>query len=233
MINKNFLHYFITGTNTNIGKTIISCALLSEFKKRGISCIGMKPVASGAYFNNKNKIWINEDINLLNKYSNNLYSFTKLINPYLFKYPISPYTSSNLENRIINISHIINCYNYLSNLTDVIILEGIGGFSVPFNDHENSADLAEKLGLPVILVIDLKIGCINHALLSVEAINSRGLKLIGWVANNIQMVDTLFSNENYIELTKYLNVTSFGKIPYLYNLNINLIAHYLDFSSLF
>ncbi|AGS06791.1 dethiobiotin synthase [Candidatus Profftella armatura] len=233
MINKNFLHYFITGTNTNIGKTIISCALLSEFKKRGISCIGMKPIASGAYLNNKNKIWFNEDVNLLNKYSNSLYEFTKLINPYLFKYPISPYTSSNLENRIINTSHIINCYNYLSNLTDVIILEGIGGFSVPFHDNENSADLAEKLGLPIILVIDLKIGCINNALLSLEAINSRGLKLIGWVANHTQIVDTLFANENYIELTKYLNVTPLGRIPYLYNLNINLISHYLDFSSLF
>ena len=107
------------------------------------------------------------------------------VNPYCFEPPIAPHIAAEIQNKIIKNNILCESYRRLSALADIVIVEGAGGFCVPFNDQESSADLARELALPVVLVVGMRLGCLNHALLTAEAIRSRGLTLAGWVANHI------------------------------------------------
>ena len=174
--------FFITGTDTGVGKTRVACALLHAFAARGLRVIGMKPVAAGAQ--RVDGVWVNEDVEQLLAASN-VSAPRELINPYCFAPPIAPHLAAALENKVIENKYLVECFQRLSVLADKVVVEGAGGFCIPLNDHATSADLARQLALPVVLVVGMRLGCLNHALLTAEAIRARGLTLAGWVANHI------------------------------------------------
>ena len=174
--------FFVTGTDTGVGKTLICCALLHGFAASGKSVIGMKPVAAGAIRGAQGLI--NDDVELL-RAASNVKAPLALVNPYCFEPPIAPHLAAEQAGAIIELQLILDAYRDLAFAADIVIVEGIGGFCVPFNGSEDSADLAQRLGLPVILVVGLRLGCLNHALLTAHAIRSHGLTFAGWIANRI------------------------------------------------
>ena len=175
-------HYFITGTDTGVGKTFVTCALLYTLKAQGIAAIGMKPIAAGGEMTPDGLN--NEDVEALH-----LASVVKLqredLNCYLLSEPIAPHIAAANEDIDIDLDVIRQRFDQLADLADVVLVEGVGGFIVPLGDSINTADLAQDLDLPVILVVGMRLGCLNHALLTQEAILARGLTLAGWVANQI------------------------------------------------
>ena len=173
---------YVTGTDTGVGKTLVACALLHAYAAGGWRVIGMKPVAAGAQW--KDGAWINNDVEQLIA-AGNVRAPRDVINPYCFELPIAPHIAAELQNKTITNKCLLNGYQRLSALADVVVVEGAGGFCVPFNDVETSADFARQLALPVVLVVGMRLGCLNHALLTAEAIRARGLKVAGWIANHI------------------------------------------------
>ena len=171
------MNYFITGTDTGVGKTLICCALLHAFAAQGQRVAGMKPVAAGCDEDGKNA-----DVKQLRAASNILASFGQ-VNPYSFPYPVAPHIAARNAGVRIDFPRILTSYHELASQADVVIVEGIGGFKVPLNERQDSAELAQQLGLPTIVVVGMRVGCLNHALLTAGAIESCGLKLAGWVAN--------------------------------------------------
>ena len=175
-------HYFITGTDTGVGKSFVTCALLFTLKAQGIAAIGMKPIAAGGEMTPEGLN--NADVEALH-----LASGVKLqredLNCYLLSEPIAPHIAAANEDIDIDLDVIRQRFDQLAELADVVLVEGVGGFIVPLGDSINTADLAQDLDLPVILVVGMRLGCLNHALLTQEAILARGLTLAGWVANQI------------------------------------------------
>lgn len=207
----NPLSYFITGTDTEIGKTTVSCALIRCLTRKGMRVAPMKPVAAGASLIDGSLH--NEDVDALMAASNVDVPMS-LVAPFLLNAPIAPHLAAERDGRIIDLPHILSCYGELRRNADAVIVEGVGGFCVPFTAHTSSADLAVQLGLPVILVVGLKLGCINHALLTAEAVRARGLELAGWVANRISP-DMPFADENIRTLESLLDAPKLGTVPYL------------------
>ena len=198
--------WFITGTDTEVGKTFSTCALLHGLKNQGIRALGMKPIASGTDANGKN-----DDVEALIAASG-LPAPRELINPYLFQPAIAPHIAAEEARREIAIAPIVAAFNTLRGMADAVLVEGVGGFLVPLGPQCNAADLAETLGLPVILVVGMRLGCINHALLTHEAIAARGLKLAGWIANTIDPQMSRF-DENLATLKKLIAAPLLGAIP--------------------
>jgi len=175
---------FVTGTDTGVGKTRVSTALLHAYRKQHARCVGMKPVAAGCDWIDGE--WLNEDVAALREASS-LKVPSSFDNPYALPDPVSPHIAAKLADERIDLSHIEASFHALRQHADVVVVEGAGGFIVPFQDDAQewvtSADLALRLQIPMVLVVGIRLGCLNHALLSQEAILSRGLKLAGWVAN--------------------------------------------------
>lgn len=174
--------FFITGTDTGVGKTLITCALLHAYAGLGRRVVGMKPVAAGAIRNPGGLI--NEDVVQLRAASNVDAALT-LINPYCFDAPIAPHLAAEHAGVVITLATIVSAFERLAAAADVVLVEGVGGFRVPLNRAEDAADLAQCLGLPVILVVAIRLGCLNHALLTADAIRSKGLAFAGWIANRM------------------------------------------------
>lgn len=189
--------YFVIGTDTNVGKTYVASALVKHFAALDLKTIGMKPVASGCELNEKNEL-INEDVTALISASN-ISAEVDLINPYHFKPAIAPHIAADQAGIKIDLSVIQQAYTQLASLADVVVVEGAGGFCVPLNKTQTLADLALLLNIPMILVVGMRLGCINHALLTVEAIQARSLKLAGWIANEIEPNFAMF-DENLSSL---------------------------------
>ena len=175
--------YFIIGTDTNVGKTYIASSLMKHFVQLGLKTVGMKPIASGCEVNQQGE-WMNEDVRALQRVSNVTVPI-EFINPYRFLPAIAPHIAAEQSGMTINLELIESAYQQLTAVAEVVIVEGAGGFMVPLNQTQTLADLALQLNIPIILVVGIKLGCINHALLTVEALQARGLVLAGWVANQI------------------------------------------------
>ena len=195
--------FFITGTDTGVGKTYVACKLIRDYVAQGYKTIGMKPVAAGSDLVNGQ--WVNDDVLRLEEASN-VKAPRELINPYSFKEAVAPHIAAEKVGIEIKIDVIKQAFQALSKLADIVIVEGAGGFLVPLNDQQSMADLPTALDIPVILVVGMKLGCINHSLLTVEAIKARGLKLHGWVANQIEP-EMAFYDENITTIAEkiYLN----------------------------
>lgn len=174
--------YFITGTDTGVGKTLIASALVHQFAQSGIKAVGMKPVAAGCELVNGELI--SEDVTRLITASNVTAPLAQ-INPYAFAPAIAPHIAAQQTGVEIELTTIQEAYQGLVALADVVIVEGAGGFCVPLSDSLDTAELAQALNLPIILVVGMRLGCLNHALLTVAAIQARGLVLAGWAANQI------------------------------------------------
>ena len=175
--------FFITGTDTDVGKTYVACKLIKQYISQGYKVIGMKPVAAGEDF--VDGAWVNDDVLKLEAASN-VKAPRELVNPYSFKPAIAPHIAAEKAGVNIDINVIKQAFEALTKLADIVIVEGAGGFLVPLNDTKTMADLAIALDIPIILVVGMKLGCINHSLLTLEAITARNLSLHGWVANHIE-----------------------------------------------
>ncbi len=175
--------FFITGTDTGVGKTYVACKLIKQYVAQGYKVVGMKPVAAGCELVNGE--WINDDVLKLEAASNVCVP-RSLINPYSFNEAIAPHIAAQLAGVIIDTNVIKQAFVELTKLADIVIVEGAGGLLVPLNDNKTSADLIAELDIPVVLVVGLKLGCINHALLTYEALKSRQMTFHGWVANHIE-----------------------------------------------
>ena len=179
---RNKTAYFITGTDTDVGKTYIASTLVKHFCQQGLQAVGMKPVAAGAELVNGRLL--NSDVIELIKASN-VDADLALINPYVFAPAIAPHIAAEQAAIKVSLDNIQQSFDALQAKADVVVVEGVGGFRVPINRQETMADLAVKLNLPVILVVGVRLGCINHALMTAGSIRAAGLNLVGWVANRI------------------------------------------------
>jgi len=210
--------YFIIGTDTNVGKTYVASALVRHFAKAGYQTIGMKPIASGCMQTPDGDL-LNDDVLALSTASNVLAPLN-LINPYRFAPAIAPHIAAEQAGEIIDCEKIKQAYHELTQLAEVVVVEGAGGFLVPLNRQETLADLAVTLNIPIILVVGMRLGCINHALLTVEAIKSRGLTLAGWVANQVDAEMPVFE-ENLASLQQRIAAPCISVVLWQKDVNFN------------
>ncbi|MFT4580612.1 MAG: dethiobiotin synthetase [Gammaproteobacteria bacterium] len=171
---------FITGTDTEIGKTETTVGLLKSIARLNLTAIGMKPIASDAELTKDGLR--NEDALQLLKFSNPQLDYS-IINPYVFKDPTSPHIAAQLVKEEITLDTIVRAFEICQRSADIVLVEGIGGWRVPLSESLQTVDLVRRLKLPTILVCGLRLGCINHTLLSAAAIQSDGIQLIGWIGN--------------------------------------------------
>lgn len=201
---------FVTGTDTEVGKTLISVGLIELFKQQGLSVAGMKPIASGC---DKTPEGLrNEDALALQQHANVELDYD-LINPYAFEPAIAPHIAAQQTATEINIKLMKSNYERIKSQTDVVVVEGAGGWLVPLNGKQTLADLAVELKLPVILVVGIRLGCINHALLSAANIQQSGLPLLGWVANDLE--SSAQADEMVETLKQHINAPCLGVVPQL------------------
>lgn len=219
------MSYFVTGTDTNAGKTLVSCALLRSYAAQGLRVIGMKPIAAGL-----DESGAHEDVKLLTA-AGNVSADAALINPYRFTSAIAPHLAAQQQGVTIDLQRIVDSFTTLRQLADVVIVEGAGGFIVPLNDAEDSADLAVRLGLPVILVVGMRLGCLNHALLTVQAIAARGLMLAGWVANCAE-AEMAMREDNISALRQRIAAPLLGIVPYQTQPDARLVSGLLNVTCL-
>jgi len=204
--------FFVTGTDTEVGKTLISGALITHLKKQHPVVAGFKPVVAG--MNLIDGKMGNEDILALAsvmtyKPQDNFLD----ICPYQLTTPAAPHLVAKESDVHLDYSVMLNAFKAVREKSDAIVVEGVGGFKVPFHDGKTSADFAQDMGLPIVLVVGMRLGCINHALLTVEAIQARGLRLAGWVANTIGPMTLL--QENIATLESLIPAPLMGVIPEL------------------
>lgn len=202
--------FFITGTDTGVGKTYVACKLIHDFVAQGHKVVGMKPVAAGCEFVDGE--WVNEDVLRLTQASN-VKAPRELINPYSFTAPIAPHIAAEQAGVEIEIAVIKQAFDKLAAMADIVIVEGAGGFLVPLNHRQSMADLAAALDIPVILAVGMKLGCINHALLTLEAIKARQLYLHGWIANQIEPGMAVY-DENIAAITQKMGANCLANYPY-------------------
>jgi dethiobiotin synthetase len=198
--------YFVTGTDTEVGKTLVSCALLLHLHKQHERVVGMKPVAAGTTPEGDN-----EDALAL-RAAGSISVPRELDNPYCLPLPMSPHLAARAAGQRIEIGVLVECYRQLAALADAVVVEGAGGFHVPLNERETGADLAHALQLPIVLVVGLRLGCLNHALLTQEAILARGLTLAGWVANRIDP-QMQVQEDNIAFLSERLQAPLWSDVP--------------------
>ncbi len=199
--------FFITGTDTGVGKTHVTCALLHASRQQGWRALGMKPIAAGLEADGHNA-----DVAQLQAASTALMPMT-LVNPFLYAPPIAPHIAAAESSRPIALAPILDAFAQLRRAADLVWVEGVGGFRVPLGADWDTADLALALGLPVVLVVGMRLGCLNHALLTAEAIMRRGLLLAGWVANCIDP-DMSRIAENLDSLRTRLDAPLLGVLPH-------------------
>lgn len=219
---------FVTGTDTEIGKTLVSSAILHKLVERGLRACGMKPVAAGAELVDGELH--NEDADMLAA-AGNVHLPSSITTPFMLREPCAPHVAARLEGVTIDAVPIIAAYAEILGASDAVVVEGVGGFRVPFNDDFDSADLAAQLNLPVILVVGMRLGCISHALLTVEAIIARGLVLAGWVANTADP-DMRFFDENIEALEARIPAPLLGVVPRLEQATAANAARFIDLAGL-
>lgn len=201
--------FFVTGTDTGVGKTLVSTALLHAWRRRGHAVAGMKPVASGAAVTPQGLR--NEDALALQAAASRDWPY-EVVNPYVFAPPIAPHLAAAEAGVTVGLEAIARSLQTLRSAADVVVVEGAGGFLVPLAPGLSFADLPGQLGLEVILVVGLRLGCLNHAFLTAEAVERRGLRLAGWVGNGI---DPGFARleDNLDSLRRGLPAPCLGVIP--------------------
>jgi len=208
---------FITGTDTEVGKTFYSKLLLQSLNAQGLRTAAMKPLASGAEVQN-GKLR-NADAILLQQSANTSFSY-EICNPYCFEPAIAPHLAAKHAGVRINPDVILQAYEQLQRQADITVVEGIGGWLVPVNENQTVADLVEAMDLPVILVVGMRLGCMNHALLTAENIKKRGIHLLGWVAN---VMDPNMSHldENIESIAQQLHAPLLDTIEFINNHDVD------------
>jgi dethiobiotin synthetase len=201
--------YFVTGTNTNVGKTWVSVRLLEAAREAGLSCYGLKPIAAGSEDTPEGVR--NEDAEALLEAASIKLDY-ELVNPIAFREPVAPHILAQRQGMNLTAERLAGYVNgaLMTQKADLVLVEGAGGWYVPINQRETLADLARQLGLPVILVVGMELGCLNHALLTAEAIRRDGLELAGWIANFLHD-DMNAGEENFRTLEAMLPAPCLGR----------------------
>ncbi len=219
---------FVTGIDTGIGKTYASCALLEALRARGLRATGMKPVASGCVATPAGLR--NEDAQALIAASDPAPAYADC-NPFAFVPPIAPHIAAHESSVEIRLDPLLAAYARLADGADRVVVEGVGGWMVPLSETLMQADLVRALDLPVILVVGLRLGCLNHALLSVRAIRGDGVHLLGWIANRIDP-EMDRADDNVATLRACIDAPLLGVLDYAPGSAAAQAARQLDVSAL-
>lgn len=223
---------FVTGTDTEVGKTRISAALLHWLAQAGWSSAGFKPVAAGTSLIDGQ--WVNEDVRALRQASSLALSDAE-VGPFQFETACAPHIAAALQQLAIDRAAILRAAQALASRADLLVIEGVGGFCVPLGPDWDTADLACDFQLPVLLVVGLRLGCINHALLAAEAVRARGLPLAGWVGNSLSP-GMPWIDENVATLRQRLlqqhGAPCLGLVPWLAEPTPAKVAVHLDNAAL-
>jgi dethiobiotin synthetase len=207
--------YFITSTDTNVGKTTACLCLIKHLKESGKRVACMKPVSAGCTATTDG-LRNDDAVQLIGESSIPLPY--ELVNPYAFEPPVAPHIAAKQSKTLIELATIKDCYDNIENKADVVVVEGAGGWLVPINETETMADVAAVLQLPVILVVGIRLGCLNHALLTANSIVERGLTLAGWIANHLDN-DMREKEKNIETLEKMIAAPLIGTVDYCNNIN--------------
>jgi dethiobiotin synthetase len=216
--------YFITGTDTGVGKTWVTLALMKALQDKGKVVVGMKPVASGC-----TKIYEdlrNDDAVKILQQSSKRPSQTldyKTVNPYAFEQAVAPHIAAGLAGVKIDIEKIADDFYLLKEGADCVLVEGIGGWCVPLGSEDMLADLVKRLDLQVILIIGLRLGCINHALSTVRAIQADGVNLCGWMTSQLDP-DYAFLEETMMTLQARISAPLLGNLPHMEKFDLEILA---------
>jgi dethiobiotin synthetase len=222
--------FFVTGTDTDVGKTVISCGLLAAANAKRLRTAAIKPIAAGCDetadgLRNRDALLLQQVMSLPLSYDE--------INPVALLPAIAPHIAAELAGRRLNLMQLAGlCRGVLMQKADLTLIEGAGGWRVPLNQREFLSGLAVELQLPVILVVGMRLGCINHALLTAEAIARDGLTLAGWVANSCGELMPHHA-ENMATIRDRLRAPCLGAVPFLQKPDAAAVGAYLDCSSLF
>lgn len=220
---------FVTGTDTGVGKTVVSQALLLGLRQVGLRAIGMKPVASGS---ERTAAGLrNADALALQRASSSRLPYS-LVNPYAFEEPIAPHLAARFAGIRIDVQRLLNAYQDLAAQADVVVVEGAGGWRLPLDESHFLSDFVEQLELDVIMTVGLRLGCLNHALLTAEAIAKAGKnRLLGWIGNQI---DPEFSyvQENVASLRALLPAPCLAFMPHTPAADAEMLLSQFDFAML-
>ncbi|MEE8058376.1 MAG: dethiobiotin synthase [Pseudomonadales bacterium] len=217
--------FFIAGTDTHVGKTLVATGILAAANAKGLSTVAMKPVAAGC---EETSDGLRNDDALLLQHTMSLQLPYEQVNPVALKPAIAPHLAADQAGKRLQVSQLVGyCRGVLMQRADLVVIEGAGGWRVPLNKVETLAGLAKELNLPVILVVGVKLGCINHALLTVEAINNDRLPLAGWVANQLD-ADMPCYQENIMTLKSLIRAPCIGELPVLAEPNADSARAYLN-----
>ncbi|HEY6527407.1 MAG TPA: dethiobiotin synthase [Cellvibrionaceae bacterium] len=217
--------YFITGTDTNVGKTLVSCAFLQKARAQNLTTLGLKPVAAGATQTAQGLR--NSDAQALHALTTEPLDYSQ-INPICLPQPIAPHLAAIEQKTRISLDRLVGLVRgSLMSKADFSVVEGAGGWRVPINERDFLSALPIELKMPVILVVGLRLGCINHAILTIEAIIRDGLPLAGWVANQLEP-DLPEAAAIIQTLNMRLNARFLGHIPYLPTADFNAAVEYIQ-----
>jgi dethiobiotin synthetase len=204
--------FFVTGTDTEVGKTLVSGALIVKLREQRINAIGFKPVVAGTY-KDASGITLNEDLETLRIASDLGHNELSLC-PYVLDQPAAPHLVATQQGLTLEMSVMNNALQNIQKHADCVVVEGAGGLLIPIDKDEDLSGFAKKIDLPIILVVGMKLGCLNHALLTYEAIKTRNLKIAGWIANTLAEEMPLLQ-ENLQTLQARIEAPFLGLIPSL------------------
>jgi len=219
---------FVTGTDTGVGKTVAACALIHALAARNVRAVPMKPIAAGA--TERDGRWLNEDTVSLMEAAGMPLDEAARVTPILLLEPMAPHIAAAREGRKIMLATVVEAFRRLAQ-RDFVVCEGVGGFRVPLDEHSDTVHLARLIGLPVVLVVGLRLGCLNHALLTAQAIEAAGLPFAGWIANAVDP-DMPVREENIAALVERLKAPLLGRLPHSTGPNARELAVHLDPSAI-
>lgn len=210
---------FVTGTDTGVGKTLAACALLHALAARGVHAMPMKPIAAGVSGES------NEDTAALIRAAGR--GAAHEVTPVLLREPMAPHIAAARAGIELSLAPVIAAFERLQARADFVVVEGVGGFKVPLADGLDTVDMARALALPVVLVVGMRLGCLNHALLTADAIAAAGLAFAGWIANDVDPAMAVRA-ENVAALRERLRAPLLGQLPYAPHLDAASMAKHLD-----
>lgn len=216
---------FVTGTDTGVGKTVAAASLVRALRSRGVAVAPMKPIAAGAVL--RDEEWINEDTAVLLEAAGLAPGDAHDVTPVLLHEAIAPHIAAAREGREIALDPVLQAYGRLRRRAPFVLVEGVGGFEVPLGPALDTVDLARALALPVVLVVGMRLGCLNHALLTAQAVRAAGLRLAGWIANTIDPAMPALE-ENVRALDERLHAPRLGWLPHAAPPDATELARHLD-----
>ena len=220
---------FVTGTDTGVGKTFAACALIHALRGRGVRVMPMKPIAAGAVGHAGARL--NEDTIGLLEAAGLPLDRAADVTPILLEEAIAPHIAAAHERRVIDLGSVVAGFRRIQREADFMVVEGVGGFRVPLGERLDTVDLARGLGLPVVLVVGMRLGCLNHALLTAQAVGAAGLPLAGWIANAIDPAMPV-RQENVAALQERLGAPLLGRLPHAPGAPARELARHLDVAPL-